>query len=147
MTPTYWFSNRHRPGKNGNTSDPAWNTPNLKALEKALPLETLRPVTYGAAPRLVTPDNLALLDKARIRLVSRLPDTDGVVDQLKRRAMDDGILEDQKAFVLAHYGVAVVRTTVRKPRGYPEERVVGYGMALLGAITALARPGLEARAP
>lgn len=121
LTPTYGFSKQHRPDKkqivvgvttahgipitanvlDGNTSDPAWNTINLKALQKELPLETLRQVTYVADSKLVTPDNLALLDQAHIRFVSRLPDTYGRVDKLKRQALEDGILEDPKAFVLA----------------------------------------------
>lgn len=121
LTPTYGFSKQHRPDKrqiivgvttahgipitanvlDGNTSDPAWNTINLKALQKELPLDTLRQVTYVADSKLVTPGNLALLDQAHIRFVSRLPDIYGLVDTLKRQALEDGILTDPKALVLA----------------------------------------------
>jgi transposase len=121
VTPTYGYSKQHRPDKkqivvgvttahgipitanvlDGNTSDPAWNNLNLKALQKELPLETLRRVTYVADSKLVTPQNLALLDQAGIRFVSRLPDTYGLVGQLKRKALADGILEDKRPFVLA----------------------------------------------
>lgn len=148
VTPTYGYSKQYRPDKkqiivgittahgipitadvlDGNTADPAWNNLNLKALQKELPLETLRRVTYVADSKLVSPDNLALLDQAGIRFVSRLPDTYGLVDSLKQKAMADGILQDPTPFVLARFSDAkrAAQYRVRKYLDHLDARTYGF---------------------
>jgi hypothetical protein len=77
----------------------------------------VRTVIYVPDAKLVAPVNLALLDQAGRRFVSRLPDTYGPAGQIKRKALADGILEDNTPFVLAH---------AADPKRYTQYRVRKY---------------------
>jgi len=73
---------------NGNTSDKTWNCDVLKHLESELSNADISQIRYVADSACVTEKNLEIIDENGILVISRLPDTFNINDELKDRSLE-----------------------------------------------------------
>jgi len=102
----------------GNTSDKTWNLETIRQIQQSF----LDPVTllYVADSALITRENLQAMAEARLRFVSRLPETYRLAAELKERAFADGTWQPIGRLAQSQHGA------VYRSRSYTE---VLYGRA------------------
>lgn len=74
----------------GNGSDHDWNLELLLKLREKIPREAFKDLVYIADASLLSKENLEVMDKERIRFISRLPGTFLLESKLKERAWASG---------------------------------------------------------
>lgn len=80
--------------EDGNLDDKSWNKNLLENLAENFTPEILKDMIYVADSALVTNTNLSLIEKRKIKFISRLPSTFNLVSELIEKAFFSGDWEE-----------------------------------------------------
>jgi transposase len=80
--------------EDGNLDDKSWNKNLLENLAENFTPEILKDMIYVADSALVTNTNLSLIEKRKIKFISRLPSTFNLVSELIEKAFSSGDWEE-----------------------------------------------------